>query len=183
MAQSAQLFSGPTSFPWSTFVAILYKIVEYRFDVFSFESPSAGQALKNIRFVLSDEQEWQGLFCCLLSFASDFKTTEPRDKIFAVAGFFADRMEVTAMLIDYGMPTADLFLTHAYLELSSGRLVYLSATSYAADDSGAQFSLLSWASDWSRPTETAPYQVRGVIFGAGGTTSPQLDNPETCPAC
>lgn len=171
MARSAQLFHGSKSIAWSKFAEAVEKISLYNIETIFAASKLALLALKNIG-LMREKLESRRPFLQLLCYARDFKSTDPRDKLFALLGL-CDSDAVPWESPNYTIPASKLFVQYTKQELISGSLIHLSATNYIEDIT--QLVLLTWVPDWSRPVENQPLEAHGVDIGAGGTSSPSLN--------
>ena len=171
LARSAQLHIGSTSMAWRSFEATMSKILVLRFEALLLGFAQAGSVLRSISLIFSDEQEWRRPFSRILCHTRDFKSLDPRDKIYAVLGV-ADPKDVSWKNADYGITASDLFVRFTKQELAAGSLIHLSATNYVNED--AQLALPSWVPDWSLGVDSPPLGSLGITFAAGGKTAPRL---------
>ena len=107
MAQSAQLFNGSKSIAWSTFAEVAEKILLYDMHTMFVNFKLASLALKNISLMRLENSELREPFFNLLCSARDFKSTDPRDKLYALIGI-CDSDAVPWESPDYTIPVSKL---------------------------------------------------------------------------
>ena len=171
MARSAQLFNGSKSIAWSTFAEVTEKIVVYEILVIFAAFKPALLALNKISLMRPENLESYKPFLKLLCHTRDFKSTDPRDKLFALLGI-PDSDAVPWESPDYTIPVSKLFVQYTKQELISGSLAQLSFTDYIDDN--IQVALPTWVPDWSRPVEHLSIEAFETSTSAGGTSVPHL---------
>lgn len=170
-ARSAQLFKGSTSIAWLPFTMVMEKFRILRLHSLILWDSGPGRGFQNIGLMVSGNQGWRSPFSRFLNLTRGFKSTDPRDKIFALLGI-TDTSDMPEIKVDYGITVADIFICHTTEELEAGSLDHLSATNY--EDDVVQVQLPAWVPDWSRLTDQLPYQIMNHNHGAGGSTIPRL---------
>ena len=177
-AQSAQIFNGSSSMAWCSFAEVAKKIVMSNlvrlFDAFSL----APSALKNIVLMRTDVAESSESFFRLLCLTRNFKSTDPRDKLYALAGI-NDPHAVSHVNPDYTIEASRLFTEYTRQELLSGSLDHLSAINYI--DDRIRVRVPTWVPDWTRPVEQVPLEalvkypsMGGFQMHAGGKRAPRV---------
>jgi hypothetical protein len=86
MARSAQLFNASKSIAWSKFVEVAERIIVYNMGSLFTASRISLLALKNILLMHSKNSEFRRSFFTLLFYTRGFKSTDPRDKLYAILG-------------------------------------------------------------------------------------------------
>jgi Heterokaryon incompatibility protein (HET) len=177
MAQSAQLFNGSKSITWSTFTKVTEMIILYEIGALFAAFKSALSALSNIFLMRPENLESRRPFFRLLCYTRSFKSTDPRDKLYALLGI-SDSGAIPWESPDYTVPVSKLFVQYTKKELMSGSLAHLSATDYIDDI--AQVALPTWVPDWSRPVHRPPVEaLQDIYLNAGGTSVPSLSFSST----
>jgi hypothetical protein len=171
VAHSAQLFNGSKSIAWSTLAEVAEKIILFDLTGLFAAFKLAPSALKNICLMRPENSESRRPFFKLLCSAREFKSTDPRDKLYALLGI-SDSDAVSWESPDYTIQVSRLFIQYTKQELISGSLAHLSATNYIDDTT--QVVLPTWVPDWSRPVEHIPFEALGMSLNAGGTRVPRL---------
>ena len=172
MARSALLFNGPKSIAWPLFATVAERIRAYDLQSVFSGFKDAVVALNNIGLIGPKDSEMRRPFIRLLCATRNFKSSDPRDKLYALLGI-SDSTAVSCAGVDYTIPVSNLFVQFTKQELVSGSLAHLSATDYSDDI--ARVALPTWVPDWSRPISAVIPEVIGLYFNAGGTSSPRVD--------
>ena len=167
-AQSAQLFNGSKSFPWPIFAKVIEIIIVHQASTILTTSELAVSSLKNILFMRPENLRIQRPMFKLLCATRNFKSTDPRDKLYALSGLACSDSN-PLVEADYSIDVSIVFSRYTKTELISGSLAHLSATDYVDDI--AQVVLPTWVPDWSRPVERSPFEaLEDIAVNAGGAS-------------
>jgi hypothetical protein len=89
-------------------------------------------ALRNIALMSLENLEMRRPFLKLLVSTRNFKSTDPRDKLYALLGI-SNPNAMPCVGVDYTILALNLFIQFTKQELVSSSLAYLLATSYVDD--------------------------------------------------
>jgi hypothetical protein len=105
-----------------------------------------------------------------LSFSRSFKSTDLKDRIYALLGLF--RESDIFFTPDYDITSEEVFIRTAVVEIiNRKRLDFLSCTTHNAKPDSLK--LPSWVPNWSLPADYVPFVVNRSDFAAAGGTEAQ----------
>jgi hypothetical protein len=175
-AREALVFNGLKSISFSTLVTAAFQLA-LGHNRFPCDREKIAENIQSLVF-LGRSQSFPAFrqmifrnFYMALWATRSYKSTDARDKIYAIPGLSLDT-SLPPIKPDYKRKTAEVFTHFTATTLSSGSLTPLGCTTHIDDN--PQLPLPSWVPDWTRTVDRMPFGMLEDVFSASRDSSPSL---------
>jgi hypothetical protein len=173
MAKEAFIFNGLRYITWMSLPMVAKSVSLCQMTGLLMDSKVDHVAFQNILVMWQGVEQMQIPFFELFCAIRNFRSTDPRDEIYALLGIPQDHLPVAP---SYVKDVTDVFEESTARVLLGGSLEHLAATVYLED--AARTDLPSWVPDWSSPVDSWPFEALAFASwskpNAGGHTAPSL---------